>query len=104
MDNQVYRDEKANGALQEVPVEMISMQAKRVKLVLMEGQEEQATKENQGHQDMKVRGDKWVKWDQEAVLVSHQKDQEEIQESEDQKVLEDQRVSKVSQEKGAIFR
>ena len=53
---------------------------------------------------MKVRGDKWVKWDQEAVLVSHQKDQKEIQELEDQKALEDQRVSEVNQEKGTIFR
>ena len=52
---------------------------------------------------MKVRGDKWVKWGQEAVLVSHQKDQEEIQESEDRKVLEDRRVSVVNQEKGEFF-
>ena len=86
VDNQVYRDEKANGELQEVPVEMISTQAKKVKLALMEDQETQARKDHQDHQDMKVRGDKWVKWDQEAVLVSHPKDQEEIQESEDQKV------------------
>ena len=53
---------------------------------------------------MKVRGDKWVKWDQEAVLVSHQKDQKEIQELEDQKALEDQRVSEVNQGKGTLFR
>ena len=52
---------------------------------------------------MKVRGDKWVKWVQEAVLVSHQKDQEETQESEDRKALEDQRVSVVNQEEGAIL-
>ena len=39
VDNQVYRDEKANGELQEVPVEMIPMQAKKAKLVLMEDQE-----------------------------------------------------------------
>ena len=52
---------------------------------------------------MKGRGDRWVKWDQEAVLVNHPKDKEEIKESEDQKVLEDQRVSEVNREKGAIF-
>ena len=52
---------------------------------------------------MKVRGDKWVKWDPEAVLVSHQMGQEEIQESADLKALEDQRVSVVNQEEGAIL-
>ena len=52
---------------------------------------------------MKVRGDKWVKWDQEAVLVRHQKGQEEIQEPEDPKALKDRRVSVVNQEKGEMF-
>lgn len=38
VDNQVYRDEKANGELQDIPVEMISTQAKKAKLELMEDQ------------------------------------------------------------------
>ena len=80
LDSQVYRDQKENGALQEVTVEMISMSDKKEKLVLMEDQENQAKKVYQDHQDMKVREDKWGKWDHEAVLVSRQKDQEEIQE------------------------
>ena len=80
VDSRVYRDQKGSGAPQEVTVEMISMSDKKEKLVLMEDQENQAKKVYQDHLDMKVRGDKWVKWDHEAGLVTRQKDQEEIQE------------------------